>query len=105
MNKTINNDSIRFIKKDDVFSITLRSNASTGYVWKLATEDNFYVTDIRPARVDLNPLDLVGGPSDMIYYVRPKHPGEHRLRFEKRRPWEKNSQPVETYEEIVVVSE
>lgn len=89
----------------DRIQVILKSNASTGYVWKLTSTDCFELIGTAPAK-PYNPQAMsIGSPIDMIYTVKPKHSGEFLLRFEKRRPWEKNTDPVEVYEEFIMVAD
>jgi len=101
----MNNESVRYVKISDRIQVTLDSNASTGYLWKLASANDFELLGSEPAE-PYNPHTMgIGSSIAMIYTLKPKRVGELILRFEKRRPWEKNTDPVGVHEEVIMVSE
>lgn len=98
------NNTVRYINIADVFDVTLKSNASTGYLWYMTSPD-FQVIKSAPLK-PFDPVTMaVGSSIDMVYTMKPKRTGELRLRFEKRRPWEKKTEPLEDYEEVIMVAE
>lgn len=103
------NENVRYLKMGDTFEITLSSNASSGYKWSHESKDNFDIIRIVPKNVlsgeNFDPEMAVGAPMDLVYFITPKKPGEFKLRFEQKRPWEKNSSPVNVFEETVMVME
>lgn len=97
------NEDVRFVKLDERIEITLKSNASTGYVWQHVSKNDFDFLNARPNKqYDPNTM-AVGSSIDMTYTLLPKREGEFILRFEQRRPWEKNSSPINVYEEVIMV--
>ena len=99
-----NETSIRYIKMNEEIQISLNERASTGYVWELKSKDNFTLTK----RLVINQnvaFEAPGSSSEYCFCFMPKRPGEHILRLEMVRPWERQAPPVEVYEETIFVSE
>lgn len=97
---------VRQVKSDDIFVVELLENPSAGYLWELVSKDEFEIRSISTKMDNSKDFeDLVGAPVVKIFFLQAKAPGEFDLRFSKKRPWEKHSPPVDTYHELIVVSE
>lgn len=94
--------NIKHLKVNEVFTITLQGNPSTGYLWKFANIDGITLTNQTHKTINGN---LVGGPTEITFFFRTDKPGEYNIRLLKVRPWEKNTPPIQTYEETVMVSQ
>jgi predicted secreted protein len=98
---------VRQINLNDFFSVELVEKAAAGYRWFLDSKEGLELLNVQ--RKDPNdhlPYDErpVGGPMVVIFNFRPKTTGEFVLQLSHKRPWEKSTSPIETYEEKVVVS-
>jgi len=72
---------------DDVFALHLEDNASAGYLWQLVDiGSSASVVDERPTDVT-----AYGAGAARVVFLRFSSPGVHRLAFEHRRPWNKQS--------------
>lgn len=89
----------------EILTVTLASNPSTGYAWEIAAldqtvlknTDNTYQSDC------LLPVPGCGGRE--VWTFEGVAPGTTTLRMEYRRPWETDSDPAETFEVEVTVTE
>jgi Zn-dependent peptidase ImmA (M78 family)/predicted secreted protein len=82
-------DSESFIEAgpDDLFAVHLQDNASAGFLWELVDAGpDTQVLDERTADVD-----SYGSPTSRVVFLRFATPGLHRLFFEHRRPWNKQT--------------
>ena len=99
-------ETIREVRLDEVFTVTLTEKASAGYLWELLSGDKF---DMIGVRIVLNDTqgrhEVIGGWVTKVYSLRAKVAGEFDLDFVMKRPWEKNSNPIERYHEIISVLE
>ena len=72
---------------DDIFAIHLQDNASAGYLWELVdTGPEATILDERSDQVQ-----SYGALTSRIVFLRFNSPGTHRLLFEHRRPWNKQT--------------
>jgi predicted secreted protein len=80
-------DDIIAVAVDDEFTISLKSIATAGYIWKveslpdaiqlLGTENEKPSGDIKP-----------GDSTNQIFRFRVQKTGEHEIKFTLGRPWE-----------------
>lgn len=71
---------------DDIFALHLNEKSSAGYLWEILDKGSAEVVDEKTAV-----SDLMGGGASRILYLKFPTPGIHRLTFEHRRPWNKES--------------
>ncbi len=72
---------------DDVFAAHLEDNASAGYLWQLVDAgSDATVVDERTSDVK-----AYGAATARVVFLRFNSPGLHRLVFEHRRPWNKQT--------------
>ena len=94
---------IRQFSKGEVFTVDLIENPSTGFVWRLKSP----VFEIYGVRSTVDPTkpfeDLCGAPMIKTFHLKSNQLGEHELVFNKIRPWEKNSEPLEVFSETIVI--
>lgn len=72
---------------DEEFTISLRSIATAGYVWKiesLPSAIQFLSTENEKPAEDAKP----GNATNQIFRFRAEKPGEHKITFILARPWE-----------------
>jgi hypothetical protein len=72
---------------DDLFAVHLQENASAGFLWELVDSGPFGAVVAEQRRFDPG----YGGPASRVVFVRFSAPGLHRLLFEHRRPWNKQT--------------
>ena len=92
------------IKAAEEFVILADGNITTGFAWYYTGKDtvdgvelkkNDYVTEKRDRIVS-------GAPGIFRFYFEAKKIGRHELKFEYKRPWEKDVEPMEKMITIVV---
>ena len=74
--------------------VRLASNHSTGYAWSLAEVSDAVVAQQQPARYEESDATRVGAGGTEIFHLEAVRAGEQTLRFEYRRPWERNALPA-----------
>jgi predicted secreted protein len=75
--------------------VKLESNRSTGYSWSLTESENPILTSLgKPTYKISSALPGVGGFE--TWKLRATKVGRETLKFEYRRPWEKNVSPAKT---------
>ena len=93
------------IKAAEEFVILADGNITTGFAWYYTGKDtvdgvelkkNDYVTEKRDRIVS-------GAPGIFRFYFEAKKAGRHELKFEYKRPWEKDVEP--TVKTITIVVE
>lgn len=92
---------VREIKISEVFTVSLKGNPSTGYLWKFVNVDGITLANQIHRSVDET---TVGGPTFVTFFFRADKAGEYKLKLVKVRPWEKTTPPIEVYEETIMVS-
>ena len=98
-----NEKTVKNVRLGEEIKVKLFENASTGYRWQLATDDNFTLLGRVLAEESIS--SVPGSGNHFLFVVKATKPGEHVLRFELVRPWEKTAPPVESYEEVVIAFE
>ena len=73
---------------DDLFAISLEDAASSGFVWELV--DNGSSGRILEEQTDVG-TRMYGSSTSRTVFLRFDQPGTHRLVFEHRRPWSKET--------------
>jgi inhibitor of cysteine peptidase len=78
------------------FTVTLKSNPSTGYGWQLATPvDETKVKFLRSV-FNAPKTDRVGAPGVELWIFEAVGKGETTISLKYVRPWEKDTAPAET---------
>lgn len=76
------------VKVNKEFTITLESNRTTGYRWKASFDSNYLRLKAdryeRPAKASIG----AGGKQNFVFV--PIKPGDTKIRFIYKRPWEKS---------------
>ncbi|MCR5605868.1 MAG: protease inhibitor I42 family protein [Treponema sp.] len=94
--------STRFVSQKE--KVTLLGNPTTGYMWEYTIKDDSVVTVAENVK-NLGRENEIGTPSLFEYSIKSLRPGKTELRFEYRKPWEKNSKSTETYVYGIFVAE
>jgi inhibitor of cysteine peptidase len=97
-NKTIH------VKAGKEFSLTLKSNITTGYQWQLtkAVDKEFLI--LTGLRYITKNTDLVGAGGKEEWTFRAVKPGTAVISFQYVRPWEKKAAPAKVKNFIVIIS-
>ena len=86
---------------DETFTIDIRGNKTTGFIWRQVPND------ASQALLELigesyetvkSKRNLCGAPGTFYFQYRAKAPGKCLLQFENIRPWEKEAPPSGTRE-------
>lgn len=91
----------RQVNINEPFSVTLKGNPSTGYTWKHVEVPG--LKNVSTKQVVDNP-ELVGGSTTVTFHFVAEVPGEFSLRIVMIRPWEKQAEPIASYEEVIYAS-
>lgn len=91
----------RQVKINEPFTVILKGNLSTGYVWKYMEVSGLKNISIQQT---VDNLELIGGFTTVTLYFQAEVPGEFPLRIVKMRPWEKQAEPLASYEEVIYAS-
>jgi inhibitor of cysteine peptidase len=93
------------VRKNETFEVTLKSNPTTGYSWKLTKEQPSKIVDSISSTYiqDKSEPDMVGVGGNEIWKFKGKEIGVDTLVFEYCRSWEKNS-TAETKKIIVKIN-
>jgi len=76
------------------FSISLESNATTGYKWQMATPVPGGIIKLVTTRFAPPGTNLIGAPGRQKWLFQATGPGRTVIRLEYARPWEKNTAPA-----------
>jgi inhibitor of cysteine peptidase len=93
------------LKVNDVITIKLESNITTGYKWNLSDETSTDImtlisSDYKTANTDES---LVGGGGYETFNFKAKSKGSTAIILTYNRPWEKGEEPAKTYKINIVV--
>lgn len=72
---------------DDIFAVELVDNASSGYLWEIASAGSGEVI----AEIEAEPKGEYGDAASRTVFLRFKNSGTHQLLFEHRRHWNKQT--------------
>ena len=120
-----NNGQILRVKQNQIIKISLDSNITTGYSWKL-TKLNEYVlkkigklTYIRPLyinnseaykpsmpwikRHNVKRISGIGTPGQQVLTLLSDHKGLSTIKLIYKRQWEKSVKPVKTFKITIIV--
>ncbi len=87
------------IKKGEVMSITLESNASTGYAWFASISDTAVLVqmgDSEYSEPSASSTPIVGAPGTQTFYFQAVETGTAKLTLDYKRGWETDVAPDKT---------
>ena len=90
------------IKAGDAFSITLASNATTGFHWKMTLPEDVKAVTFLGSEYIASQAGLVGAPGTEVFKFKAITPGEIKAAFVYERPWETIPAPTRKMFTIVV---
>ena len=85
------------------FTISLESNASTGYQWRLADTLDGGILMLVSSEYEAPETDLPGAPGRELWTFKAIGKGETNIPLEYIRPWEEDVPPVDSKTFIVIV--
>jgi predicted secreted protein len=77
------------------FTISLKSNPSTGYKWQAKFNENM-VTLVKET-YEKSPEKLIGAAGQQVFVFRPDKTGDTEIEFVYQRPWEKDFAKRQVY--------
>ena len=88
------------MKLEEKFQIELAANATTGYQWDITNTRNPVIKLVgNDYKVN---SDLIGAGGQQIYNFIAKAKGKTKLQIIYHRPWEKDTNPIKTFELTIV---
>jgi len=93
------------VKTDQALTIRLDSNITTGYGWEIAEcDDAVLKSQGEPEYISSDRgQKLVGGGGVQVFHFKPAAAGKTHLKLVYRRPWEKDVEPIESFDLDVTV--
>jgi inhibitor of cysteine peptidase len=86
----------------DRLIVSLKSNPSTGYTWRIAQDDRQHLQPL--GQVYNRPKDAMpGAPGRQVFRFQAGSPGTTTLELDYARQWEKNVPPAETFSITVTI--
>lgn len=92
------------VVKDQEFTITLTSNASTGYSWTLDETYNSDIVEFIGSEYVTSDSNLTGAAGNEIWTFKAKNTGSTELNFRYIRAWEGDSSQVDSQTFTVTVN-
>lgn len=86
------------------FTVTLASNATTGYHWELSAPLDEAVVRLIGSDYRAADTKLLGAPGKEVWTFQAVGPGQTVITLKYVRPWEKNVAPIETASYRVTVN-
>ena len=87
---------------NDTFTVSLMSNPSTGYQWQVVEYNKKFVEPVGSPKYTPKGSSA-GAPGTETFTFRGVAEGKTHIKFEYRRPWEKDVEPARTYDIIADV--
>jgi predicted secreted protein len=95
---------VQHVAAGQEFTVTLESNPSTGYLWRLGqTPDPGVVKSLGMKFESPSQRGLIGAPGKEVWTFRAEGPGQAVIYLEYIRPWEKGIPAARTHTVQVTV--
>ena len=91
------------LRTGDNLTVELEGNPSTGYNWVPLSQDLKTLKLVGEPEAKPADSKLVGAPQTILLHFTATNPGQETLKLGYQRPWEKNVDPIKTYEVNIVV--
>jgi inhibitor of cysteine peptidase len=101
-----NNGKEVTVNQGEVVEVRLEANPSTGYEWEIIQNDAEILTPLGDPKFELPaPTEppIVGAPTMQIFQFSAAKAGKANLKLEYRRPWDKESKPLDSFAVTVIV--
>jgi predicted secreted protein len=83
------------LRVGEEYSVRLAGLGTAGYRWAAHLEGDPGVADVHPAAAEgREGSDAVGSSADEAFTIHANRPGDTRIRFVQRRPWEQDVRPA-----------
>lgn len=100
----IDGDKTVGLRMGQLLRLKLDSNPTTGYSWDIASmDDNGVVRQFGKMRY-VREGEMMGSGGYQLYRITPLKKGTAAVRFEYKRPWEKDTEPVKKHTVRIVVN-
>jgi inhibitor of cysteine peptidase len=83
-------------KLNDIITITLKENPTTGYRWELDGVDEKIIL-IEDSRYSMLPNSAIGSGGTRTFTFRPQSLGKARVQLSLKREWEKRIGPIDQF--------
>lgn len=90
------------LKKGQTMAITLKSNPSTGYSWRVAENKGNVLLKMGEPEFKKQ-SDLIGAPGVLTIHFKAINVGQTTLNLIYHRPWEKEMNPTEAFSLHIIV--
>lgn len=92
------------VREGQTFTLTLRSNPTTGYIWQLAEPLNERIIRFMGNEYRSNKTGLIGAGGMESWTFKAVESGETRINLKCSRPWEKGTAPAKTAQFKIIIS-
>jgi inhibitor of cysteine peptidase len=92
------------ISQGEELTIILPGNPTTGYVWEVLANDSTLLKQKRQA-VFVADADRIGAGGQTSFLFVPCRIGSTRLKLAYRRPWERETPPIQVFEVSLTVKQ
>jgi len=92
------------LRVGELLEVTLAGNPTTGYMWDVASVDPNILKPVEQLEFQAD-SKAIGSPGKLTLRFEAARPGKTPLKLIYHRPWEKNVEPIDTFEVIVVIKE
>ena len=82
-------------RSGSIITITLKSNPTTGYSWKVSKLSDGKIVKAVSSRYEADRPALSGSGGKELWSFKALKPGNTRIEMAYQRPWEKGTPPVE----------
>lgn len=83
-------------KITSLYKLELEANATTGYSWSYSVDKEGIVEFVKDEYISNETNELVGVGGKQIYEIKGLKKGKVVIKFEYKRSWEENIDPIET---------
>ncbi|MFA5275483.1 MAG: protease inhibitor I42 family protein [Candidatus Omnitrophota bacterium] len=87
------------------FTITLESNATTGYRWQFAKPLDKDMLELESSSYSGNNPKLIGSPGKQVWTINALKAGKTNIFFKYARSWEKGKPPIKEDSFVVIIKE
>ncbi|MDP3786320.1 MAG: protease inhibitor I42 family protein [Candidatus Omnitrophota bacterium] len=97
-------DSTVEMRVGELLEVTLIGNPSTGYMWDVASVNPNILKPIEQLEFQ-GDSKAIGAPGKLTLRFEATRAGKTPLKLIYHRPWEKNVEPIDTFEVTVVIKD
>ncbi len=92
------------LRVGELLEVTLAGNPTTGYMWDVASVDPNILRPVEQLEFQAD-SKAIGSPGKLTLRFEAARPGKTSLKLIYHRPWEKNTEPIDTFEVTIVIKE